>query len=305
MSADVVVNTSVLVSLMFWGAWGIFDKKALSLTTPTNQLFAVYAFAPLYGLLIAGGLTLTMPSWHLSPAVMLYCSLGAAASVTALGAYLLAMSKGDASVVLGVTAGYPVVAQILAHFILGEPLLPARLLGCSVMVAGIVLLSATAKKNSSETGEVRRGVSPALITTIGITLSVLCWALRGIFDKLAVSAADPFEVCVGKYLCDSILALILFVFLSRKATTNVIAPKAKSWALAGGSALCLAGGNIAYYIALAMASASYVITITGCYPLVMYLLALLVLKERFCFSRAAGIALITIGGILTQTTSTI
>jgi uncharacterized membrane protein len=53
---------------------------------------------------------------------------------------------------------------------------------------------------------------------------------------------------------------------------------------------------------MSMVSGSYVIAVTGCYPLVLYFLAMIFLKERFTLARAIGIALIAIGGIITQIT---
>ncbi len=50
--------------------------------------------------------------------------------------------------------------------------------------------------------------------------------------------------------------------------------------------------------------ASYVIAITGCYPMLMYLLALVWLKERFSQARFAGISLVVLGGILVQLSKT-
>jgi drug/metabolite transporter (DMT)-like permease len=52
-----------------------------------------------------------------------------------------------------------------------------------------------------------------------------------------------------------------------------------------------------------MASASYVITITGCYPLLMYIFAMWLLKERFNKMRFAGILLVVVGGALVQMTA--
>lgn len=338
----------VAVSLLFWGAWGIFDKKALSHTTPFGQLAAVYSFSPLGVLILLAVLNTFVPGWQLSPQTLIYTAIGSAAYFIATGSYLVAMSKGEASLILGATASYPVVAQLLAFLMLNEALVPARVLGCCVVVAGIIAISSSGKKESakaeiSRTGSIRtrelalsrsggsqessydfkserddlefnqtqpedrerdkRTFLPAgvLITVIGIALAVLGWAYRGILDKLACSAAQPLEVYLGKYIFDSLFGLAAVGYILVKRPQAGLFKKSL-WPWASGSALCLAGGGAAYYIALSKASASYVIAITGCYPLIMYLLAVFILKEQFNKRRSAGILLITLGGIIMQST---
>ncbi len=357
MSADLMVNSLVLVSLLLWGAWGIFDKKALGYTQPIGQLAAVYSFSPLMAVFMVAVLSVFLPGWQLSGHTLGYEFLAQLCYFVAVAAYLIAMSRGEASLILGATASYPVVAQVLAKFILGEPLVPARIIGCLVVVAGIVAISgsslplgklwkkrlptpasasdawdetatapatvaahftstatatavatlvrptaiATAVAASATSIDPRRPALNALITVVCIGLAVLGWALRGIFDKTAVTHAHPFEVYLGKYVADSVFgALAIGWVLHKRRGENLF--RREMWPYAGGSALCLAGGSAAYYVVLSMTSASYVIAITGCYPLIMYVLALCILKEKFNLTRAFGIALITLGGILTQTT---
>ena len=325
-----MVNSLVLVSLLLWGAWGIFDKKALGFTQPVGQLAAVYSFSPLMALVMVAVLSVFLPGWQLTGHTLGYEFLAQFCYFVAVAAYLIAMSRGEASLILGATASYPVVAQVLAKFMLGEPLVPARIIGCLVVVAGIVAISgsslplgklwkkrlpapasasdasgnaatATTVATSATTSDQRRPALNALITVVCIGLAVLGWALRGIFDKTAVTHAHPFEVYLGKYVADSVFgALAIGCVLHKRRGDNLF--RREMWPYAGGSALCLAGGSAAYYVVLSMTSASYVIAITGCYPLIMYVLALCILKEKFNITRAFGIGLITLGGILTQTT---
>jgi uncharacterized membrane protein len=68
------------------------------------------------------------------------------------------------------------------------------------------------------------------------------------------------------------------------------------------SALCLIIGGLAYLYAMSMSTASYVIVITGCYPLLMYTFAVWLLGEKVNRLRLVGIAVLVIGGIFTQLT---
>jgi len=62
---------------------------------------------------------------------------------------------------------------------------------------------------------------------------------------------------------------------------------------------------VSYLFAMTMASVSYVIVITGCYPLFMYLFAVIFLKERLSKMRIGGMALVIIGGLLVQNTQSL
>jgi drug/metabolite transporter (DMT)-like permease len=57
--------------------------------------------------------------------------------------------------------------------------------------------------------------------------------------------------------------------------------------------------------AMTMATASYVIVITGCYPLFMYLFAMLFLKEKLDKLRVLGVLLVVLGGLMVQTTQSL
>lgn len=415
MAETMLVNSMVILTLLFWGAWGIFDKRALGHTAPLGQLVAVYCFSPLLAVIVAGVLTLWVPGWHLTEHTLFYALLGSISYFVATIAYLIAMTKGEASLILGVTASYPLIAQALAFIMLGEELNLIRVLGCVVMIAGIIVLSGSGPSEeepkasgdaipdfspiykskitdlhadhkavalslnqsikdgmelntdsalalsksafNSNTGnatlEVAAKNSAANTVAIPINWSnevdavfsmhesnspdsktrgndsghnsksrktrpshlslacILCvlvavtgWAVRGMFDKIALehpAHPHPFEVYLGKFICDSVLGVgALIWLLVKRPEINVFSRSLRPWA--AGSAVCLAGGSAAYYIALSKLSASYVIAITGCYPLFMYLLAVWILKEKFNMTRAIGIVLITAGGIVTQLT---
>jgi uncharacterized membrane protein len=348
MDHDLLVNSMVLVCLLFWGAWGIFDKKALCITSPLGQLAAIYCFSPLFALVLMAGMTVAAPGWHLTAHTLFWQSLCSLAYLIGTIGYLVAMSRKDASTILGATAIYPVVGQLFAYILLGEPLVTARLIGGCLVVAGVLALSEIAPpkwkgsrqtsnlvkkldqeldasspigfemetsktsvatlvrpvqiaKNSTELVEKSGDRLGVFITLAGISLAIIGWALRGIFDKVSLGSAGAFEVNLGKLVCDTVIGAGLLGWIKWRKT-GIDFSKARLWGFAFGSALCLAGGSAAYYIALSKVSASYVVSITGCYPLIMYVLAISVLKERFNLSRVVGICLITIGGIVTQTT---
>lgn len=337
MPADLIVNCTVVVSLLFWGAWGVFDKKALHLGSPITQLLAVYLCSPVMVVCSLLVLPMIRPECHLSAHTLFWGLLSSLSYFVATGSYLVAMARKDASLIIGITACYPVVSQILAVLILGEPFVPARFLGCLILVSGVIALSRSGSANT-EPAQVNVGSNRPLvlaghgskfqdaldksaldpknrlpvptkaakkweliIIAVAVAVAVCGWALRGIFDKIALASAHPVELFLAKYSIDSLLGLaaLAVVFVAKKAPKQV---NAKALPFALGSALCLAAGSAGYYVALSMAPASYVVAITGCYPLVLYGLALMFLNEKFNKSRVLGLLLITAGGIITQIT---
>ena len=76
----------------------------------------------------------------------------------------------------------------------------------------------------------------------------------------------------------------------------------KAWKYSGFSSICLSLGTLSYMFAMTMATASYVIVITGCYPLLMYLGAVIFLKEKLSKMRLAGVILVVGGGLMVQNT---
>nr|MDZ4835793.1 DMT family transporter [Candidatus Melainabacteria bacterium] len=127
------------------------------------------------------------------------------------------------------------------------------------------------------------------------------WGVWGIFDKKAVDAGGALTAfyvhCIYELI--ALIPMAIYVLQKRK---QYLKTGWKLWSPVIGSGLCINIGSASYMLALSMATASYVIVITGCYPMIMYLLALLVLKEKYNSARLIGIILVTIGGIITHTT---
>ncbi|MBA3856878.1 MAG: hypothetical protein C0507_08210 [Cyanobacteria bacterium PR.3.49] len=348
------LNGLILVCLACWGIWGIFDKKALHVASNRDVLFAMLICqlpqVPLCWLM----LNHFHPGWQVSGPLIYYCALGAVVYVISMVSYVTAMSRAEAGFVLGFTAGYPLVAQILAVFLLGEKLVPGLMLGGALIAAGVFSVGLTGEKHSepkraqlsdrdlllanlqransdepfpfrapSKTGSVavlerpvqtELAVKPTAISVkqgenrfsrfvvpVCVVLATLTWGIKGLFDKIAVGMAPPLVV----YFVELVLNLTTLIpfclyFLISKKRPQLQARDA--WVFTGLSTITLAIGGWSYLAALGMASASYVITITGCYPLLMYGFTIFFLKERFNATRLLGIALIVIGGICVQLT---
>ncbi|QEC48495.1 EamA family transporter [Baekduia soli] len=70
-----------------------------------------------------------------------WAALGAAAVITALFMFFVALSTGEASKVVPISAGYPAVTVILAALFLSEGITVAKALGVVLVVGGVVVLT--------------------------------------------------------------------------------------------------------------------------------------------------------------------
>jgi len=69
-------------------------------------------------------------------------ALSGALAATALIMLFLALSSGDVSRVVPITASYPAVTLALAAVVLGEKVSRKRVLATSLVIAGVILLTA-------------------------------------------------------------------------------------------------------------------------------------------------------------------
>lgn len=288
--------TSLLVALVIlsWGAAGIFDKKALEHGSQRSVFFFFGLFNIPMALILLAVLTIFFPSWHLSRGTAFWESVDSLASLAAILAYFHAMSKAEASYVLSITAGYPLVGQLLSVPILGEPFSAPLLFAAILVSAGVAAVGFSAAPGKSD---VSSGLKLDVFACI--ILSTVLWGLLGIFEKLSLQHGQPLEsmlaLSVGRGILISALAAFLWF---RKQPPNLT--NTRAWQFSWCSGALVAIGNISYIAALATASAGYMIVITACYPLIMYLFALFVLKERLNLLRVAGIFLIVGGAALTS-----
>ena len=144
---------------------------------------------------------------------------------------------------------------------------------------------------------------------IAIIGATFCWGIWGVFDKKTINLSGVIEVFFCKSLWGTMFSAILIVLIvyfvrikfsddrnpeneeftslffnpdSEKSLKGFFKPlfTKKLWIPALLSAFCLYAGGLTYLLALAQATASYVVVVTGCYPLIMHLLALLLYKEE-------------------------
>lgn len=127
------------LTIVMWGLWGFFGKLALERKmAPT----AVFLAETLVSVALAVPIFLLLVYRQGAPpsSVNLFGILSGAALALGLLFYYLALESGRISVVVPLTASYPVVAALLGVVVLGERPSLTQWLGVALVVAGVVLL---------------------------------------------------------------------------------------------------------------------------------------------------------------------
>lgn len=129
-----------LATMLCWGLWGFLGKLGGRTLAPGHLLLVTYTgmvlIFPVVALLYGEGFRVdgtAAGQWY-ALAAGLACGLG-------FPLFYLALSGGDASRVVVITATYPVVTALLAAWLLSEPLTAKTVLGTALAVTGIILLS--------------------------------------------------------------------------------------------------------------------------------------------------------------------
>lgn len=127
-----------LLTLVLWGLWGFSSKIA-----------TIYSSAPsvyLYG--SAGALVVTLFSvlflgfrFDVHPVGIIYGILGGISGGAGIIFFYLAMRDGKASIVVTITALYPLVTLLLSYMILKEQITLKQTIGIFFALVAMVLLS--------------------------------------------------------------------------------------------------------------------------------------------------------------------
>ena len=127
-----------LAALLCFGLWGFFPKLAVAYLDPRSALVYQTLGGLLVGLLVLASLKFS-PAFH--PKGVLFAFLTGMAGVAGTLCFFAAASRGRISLVVSLTALYPLITIALAALFLKEPLTLKHLAGMACALAAILLLS--------------------------------------------------------------------------------------------------------------------------------------------------------------------
>jgi len=138
------------LTIGLWGLWGFFGKLALERKMAPTTIFLIEAVittalsVPTFLLLLY---------WHrsqpLALAFNLYGLLSGAALAVGVLFYYFALAEGRVSIIVPLTATYPVVAALLGVIILGERPSLAQWIGIILIIVGAVMLLSSPLKSAA------------------------------------------------------------------------------------------------------------------------------------------------------------
>lgn len=126
------------IALIIYGLWGFFPKLAVTYINPASALIYEVAGAMLVGLVSLFWVGF-QPETH--PKGILFAVLTGVTGMLGTLFFFAAASRGKISVVVSMTALYPLITLLLAAIFLREPITVKQILGMFCAVAAIVLLT--------------------------------------------------------------------------------------------------------------------------------------------------------------------
>lgn len=128
-----------IITIILWGFWGFFPKLATAYMDPKSALFWEAVGSVIVGIIMFIVLNFE-PVSH--PKGAFFAVLTGIFGLLGALTFLFALSKGKASVVITLTALYPVFVIILSFVILGESITLKQGLGILCAFAAMILFAA-------------------------------------------------------------------------------------------------------------------------------------------------------------------
>lgn len=201
--------------------------------------------------------------------------------------YFESIIAGPITIVGTLSAAYPALTIVFAHFFLGEQLNAMQYVAVVLVIGGCIGLSWSPGGGDGRV-QGRRWIPLAFF-------ALMCWATSGTILKHAYSlpAANEINVLVSSTI-GGVLTLGIYGWLKGRHGAHSVREYAHALVPMG----MMAGGNIGVLTATRYGQLSIVTPLTAAYPVVTIAFAAIVLKERITVLQYACIAAIIAGMIL-------
>ena len=121
-----------------WGLWGLLPKLAVKYISPVHVMIYQIGGSVVLGLVLLAVIGFR-PQFE--PKGVAFAIAGGICGMGGSLLYLLAVSKGKVSIIVFISAMYPVVTIALAYFILHEPVTLKECVGMIFAITAIILFS--------------------------------------------------------------------------------------------------------------------------------------------------------------------
>lgn len=211
--------------------------------------------------------------------------------------YLVSQERIGVSIAFPISMSYPVLTYFLTVLFLGEALIPVRLTGAVIAVAGVILISREQDRGGDEEnpeGYDILGISFAFLTSV-------LYAVGAVVLQVGVTDVDPISGNLVRVFFGSIAFIPLFAFARRSGMTTPPRKVLKSIAIA--ALIGMAIGSILYVNATKLLGAATTSVIVSSAPLFAVPLSVKYLEERVTPPMLVGIVLTILGISLVVLTS--
>ncbi len=131
----------LILTTLFWGAAAIFDKLALGKTSPfAGMMVRQFILAGILFMVGVGSGRLGNLAALNGRTILFFGLSGICGGVAGLWTYYHALRLGGASLVVPITATYPLITVLLGWLILQESLTVPRVVGTGLIVLGVWLV---------------------------------------------------------------------------------------------------------------------------------------------------------------------
>ena len=133
--------TYFILILLAWGLWGVFAKYALKFINPVSLIWYETMGAVIIQLFILVFLFYSKYKFDVNPNGIAFAMLTALFGIAGAIIFFFTLSKTKASILVPLTALYPIVTVVIGFILLKEKITLIQGIGILLAVAAGVLLS--------------------------------------------------------------------------------------------------------------------------------------------------------------------
>ncbi|HEY7588572.1 MAG TPA: EamA family transporter [Thermoplasmata archaeon] len=271
-----------LLTVVFYGLGEGLSKEP-TVRLGSGRMLALYAAysVPIY----AGWFFLFNGFSGLNSLGIGYAVASALCGTAGNALWFLAMEWGNASVVSGFTAAYPVITVAAAVIGLGATLLPVQIVAIAFLLAGSILLGLY--DEPIEGPRDRRWIVPMMI-------AVLLWGAWGVFEKLAI-ASIGFAGNAGIYVLVSTPIFLAIAWKDHRSRPKWDWTAVRS---AQPTLLLFAIAGVTIFLAIGLGPLAVVVPLTTAYPIVAIAVRRFWMEERMTLPQKIAVGLAIVGAAL-------